>query len=419
MLLMAENPLVLQNKAPEPEITVADGATRLPIWEINHCFKCPIIGMCITLAEQQRLLKKLGLYKKNNSPFEMHEILVSAMDAENRLSRRIDNLLERKFGKQAAVLMELDDDAFLATFKGSMASGDAGAVLWATAVSLSLSATCRRAVFGDIHMTMHWNGEQLMQFKRKIARQKQDLTRLQSRLDASIRERRLMKKEVNTFKREKKDLQDAFSAVRRAHADLQQNLESRFSVSGNHHALEQENLELKQTIESLRHQLTESRHANASLKKKNKKLQSHIVQQHDLNNRVREETRSIIAEMTSMNQCDETCPSFDLCRKRILIVGGVTRMETLYRDLIESSNGVFEYHDGYVRKGSKELESSLKRADMVLCPVNCNSHAACSIVKNLGKKHNKTVHILANASLSAVSQVIWGGGGCTEACTLN
>jgi hypothetical protein len=26
----------------------------------------------------------------------------------------------------------------------------------------------------------------------------------------------------------------------------------------------------------------------------------------------------------------------------------------------------------------------------VLCPVNCNSHGACSIVKNIAKKHNKS-----------------------------
>jgi hypothetical protein len=104
-------------------------------------------------------------------------------------------------------------------------------------------------------------------------------------------------------------------------------------------------------------------------------------------------------------------PLYDLCRKRILIVGGITRMESLYRQLIESNGGVFEYHDGYVKGGTKKLEFSLKRADMVLCPVDCNSHAACSLVKNLGKKYKKPVHMLTNSSLSAVLQVIGKDGG--------
>jgi len=90
----------------------------------------------------------------------------------------------------------------------------------------------------------------------------------------------------------------------------------------------------------------------------------------------------------------------------VLIVGGITRMESLYRQFIEGSGGVFEYHDGYMKKGVKQLENRLRRADVVLCPVSCNSHAACSLVKNLGKKHNKPVHMLANSSLTTVSQAI-------------
>jgi hypothetical protein len=110
----------------------------------------------------------------------------------------------------------------------------------------------------------------------------------------------------------------------------------------------------------------------------------------------------------SINLCDSTCPSFDLCKKRILIVGGITRMECLYRELIEGHGGVFEYHDGYIKNGTKKLESRLKRADIVVCPVNCNSHAACIMVKNLGKKHKKKVHMLSSYSLSSVTRAIQG-----------
>jgi hypothetical protein len=61
-----------------------------------------------------------------------------------------------------------------------------------------------------------------------------------------------------------------------------------------------------------------------------------------------------------------------------------------------------------MKKGTRRLESRLRRSDMVLCPVSCNSHTACSVVKNLAKKHNKTVHMLANSSLRTISQAIWG-----------
>jgi hypothetical protein len=396
---------------------IATDPSRFPIWKVNHFFKCPVVGMCITLAEQKRLLKKLGLLEKSDGPFEMHETLVASLDRENRLSRRVDNLLERKFGKRATVLLQIDEPSFLAEFKAALESGAVEAHLWVTAVRPDLSIAIRRAVFGDIHMTMHWNGEQLMQFKRKLSRQQQDMERMQRRITELFRQRRELKREVNGHKQEKNELKTALAAERREKAQLQQAapaspcprcVENREPIDP----------AMLREMDSLRMQLDLAKRQIISFEEKNRKLSLRLKQEHKINRHVRQETRNIIAEMTAMNRCDESCPSFDLCKKRILVVGGVTRMEALYRDLIEGSNGVFEYHDGYVNKGARGLESQLKRADMVLCPVSCNSHAACSIVKNLGKKHNKTVHILANGSLSAVSQVVWGGAS-KEGCKLN
>ena len=110
-------------------------------------------------------------------------------------------------------------------------------------------------------------------------------------------------------------------------------------------------------------------------------------------------------------KCSPECPSFDLCRKRILIVGGPGRMEDAYRRFIEERGGVFEYHDGRLRGGTKGLENRFLRADVVLCPVNCNSHAACLLVKNMGKKHKKPVHMLPGFGLATVSRVVAASAG--------
>lgn len=52
------------------------------------------------------------------------------------------------------------------------------------------------------------------------------------------------------------------------------------------------------------------------------------------------------------------------------------------------------------------LWAAASRADMVLCPVNCNSHGACLLVKKMCKKHKKALHIMPNFSLNAVSRVL-------------
>ncbi len=81
-------------------------------------------------------------------------------------------------------------------------------------------------------------------------------------------------------------------------------------------------------------------------------------------------------------------------------------MQAYYRDLIEQKGGIFEYHDGYMNGGKRGLEGQVKRSDIVLCPVNCNSHGGCLSVKKLCQKHNKPVQMLSGASLSAISQAI-------------
>lgn len=81
-------------------------------------------------------------------------------------------------------------------------------------------------------------------------------------------------------------------------------------------------------------------------------------------------------------------------------------MESLYREFIEGGGGVLDYHNGSLQGGTRQLERSLRRADIILCPVNCNSHGACIKVKNLAKKHNKTFYMLPNGSLSTISRLL-------------
>ena len=97
------------------------------------------------------------------------------------------------------------------------------------------------------------------------------------------------------------------------------------------------------------------------------------------------------------------CPLFDLAGKRILIVGGITKIKAFYRRTIEEKGAVFEYHDGWGKHG---LEGQIRRSDMVLCPVNCNSHNACLNVKKMCKKHCKRVQMLHNSSLHSISQAL-------------
>ncbi|MCD6271285.1 MAG: DUF2325 domain-containing protein, partial [Deltaproteobacteria bacterium] len=128
------------------------------------------------------------------------------------------------------------------------------------------------------------------------------------------------------------------------------------------------------------------------------------------NQQLAEEVSGLISKLTSFvekeDQCRDTCARYQLCSKRILIVGGITKIKHLYKQLVESSGGEFDYHDGYMNNGKINIEARVMRADLVICPVNCNSHTACERVKNLCRKFDRPVKMLANSSLSSISDAL-------------
>lgn len=406
-----QNPLADRRSIECPAAADINSKPLLKYWEIDHFFKCPIVGTCLGFSEQKQLLKKAGISIKNKSIFRIHETLVASSDNENRLSRKIDRLLNRKFG-HAVALLDLSQGEFMAHFKTAFTSGEYAAELWMAAARPDLCHDLRREIFGEIHMSMHGNAEQTVKLKQKLNAQAATLVELQEQERETGRQRRSLQKENKRLKKEQTALAARLSLVEKDNVRLTAQAAALAERQGVD-ILERENRELRADVAALRDALQEARCRARTYEEKNLALVPEIERQRELSRHFETEARQIIQELFALNRCDPSCPSFDLCRKRILIVGGITRMESLYRELIETSGGVFEYHDGYMKKGVKALENQMLRADLVLCPVSCNSHGACSAVKTLGKKHNKTVLMMDNFSLNAVSRAIqstnWNG----------
>jgi len=133
---------------------------------------------------------------------------------------------------------------------------------------------------------------------------------------------------------------------------------------------------------------------------------SKLDRQREINGHLRKGKERSVEPISPINKSDDNIPSLYLSNRRVLLVGGMTKLESFYRELVEEKKGIFEYHDGYMNGGSNGLGNKVRRADLILCPVNCNSHNACLMVKRLSKKYTKPVYMLANASLNSISQAL-------------
>ena len=382
-----------------------DNRSRHRSWMIHRHFKCPVVGTCLSLEEQKRILKKTGNSIKNRSAHEIHGIFVRSLSDKNRLSTRIDAYLHRKFKHEISKFFGLDRYLFLDAWKTHFQKGEIAGLLWVAATRPDLKTEDIRSIFGDVHMQMHLNAAWNRKARQRLSFQEEENRKIKERLQQESAMRRALKKENKSLKKDADELRRGYAFFEKEKMKIEKEL-SELSDNSGFFELQAENRELRVNMRKLSDEVSSYKKRMTDLQDQNSRLLGDIDRQREINGHFRKEMERNINQISAMNRCDETCPSFDLCRKRILIVGGIDRMESLYRQLIEKNGGIFEYHNGHIKGGKRALEDRVRRADIVLCPVNINSHNACSVVKKMGKKHRKSVQMLAGSGLGTISQAL-------------
>jgi len=394
-----------------------EAATRLPkarkpagplrIWEIQGRLQCPLIGACLTVSEHRILLQKGGLPSRRLSPYQMHRTVMEHLNDENRLSVKVDAYLRHKYRHSAPELLALDPEAFMEAWRESFRKGEIEPAFYAAAVRGDLSCACMSEVFGETHMLCHANMDEVMKARQKVAFH-EHTNRL---LVRSIEKERRFSREV---RRKNKGLLQSLKEA--AHSGQPRNRPVPAPASSPLRCAESltaENLTLRRRLEDAQRRLGETEARLHRSEKERDRLEKEAAGDRALNESLSEEVSSLIVRLAEatrrMASCKEPCCRSSLCERRVLVVGGLTRMRDLYRRLVESHGGRFEYHDGYMKQGKQDLDAQVRRADMILCPVSCNSHGACLLVKKLSAKYGKTVKMLPSSGLSYLSRELLEG----------
>ena len=84
--------------------------------------------------------------------------------------------------------------------------------------------------------------------------------------------------------------------------------------------------------------------------------------------------------------------------KTVALVGGLDKAVAHYAHLIQELGGDCLRHNG--KEGDKKLAALIKQADIVLCPVDCNSHGAVASTKKLCRALQKSCYFLRRSSIS-------------------
>ena len=373
-----------------------------PVWEVYPHLKCPLISMSLSFGEHKRILKKTGHSVKRLDAYELHRSVKSYLDDENRVSLKVDRYLSHKYRTDLAELSNLDEDDFMATWRDRLMGGKIEEIFYVACVKDDLSEESLSEIYGEVHMAGHTNAAESMNLRRYAELQKAANLKTAKLLNQEKQQTRSLREEVRLLKKFLNENQEDSTQLQTGSA-----------IDSTQHLIKIDNDKNRALQKKLGKIEKEKRDLTTQLQmmeREKRRLQIELFDLQSTNQRMAEDVKALTVQIGSLFDCsgpdDNPCQKFQLCAKRILIVGGMSKMKHLYRDLIKASGGEFEYHDGYMKAGKKKLEAQVSRCDLVLCPVNCNSHGACNSVKTFCKKFNKPFKMLPGASLSTISSAL-------------
>ncbi len=378
-------------------------------WEIPSALKCPVVGLGVSDGEGRRILKKCGWRIKNLEPWEVHRDLMQEVDGPTPVARRVDAFLKRTFAGAVKETKSLPEEQLLPLLKAAISRGDAAEALYCVARRKDLSVETLTAVCGEAHMMGHTTAVDLYEARAKELKNAEKVKTLSEALEEERRERRRLGRELSRMEAQVKELESALAKKSKAPAALTQSVTGLEKPEGG----DPLQMEKARRRDSERERDALAREVR-SLEREKRKLRIRNMDMAHVNQALADEVMSLaigrpappLKTMVCEGRGCCTCPEMGICSRRVLMVGGISRMEPHYRRVAEAKGLGFEYHDGTMSGGRKALENQVSRCDMVVCPVSCNSHNACRSVKKLCAKHNKEIRFLPTSSISALTGVL-------------
>lgn len=369
---------------------------RRKIWDFATHLHCSIIGTCLSTAELRHILIKVGRQgAATASEHDLHASGVLVASQRNEGAKLLHKALDRRhrvsinrFDKAKTA------EAVRAAWKEAVQRGDIPGAYWAALSHPATNDVLLREIFADVHMLSHLVGaanradirrlrqleDENAQLEGKVGRQQQQLRDAIVSRDATIRElrdaleERIMRDRNSTVQHSPEPDAEIWANLL---ADLKRHLVTAESRCEH----------LKRQIEECRSLLVAERNAHAETVRQNGELRLEL-----------DEIEASLAGISGVGDPSEAPPR--LSNLTLLYVGGRQAQIGHLRAFAERSGALFLHHDGGIEERSGLLQGLISRADAVLFPVDCISHAAMSLIKRTCRQAGKPFLPLRGAGLA-------------------
>ncbi len=354
---------------------------RFRIWEIPGTVQCSIVGTCLDRRDIALLIRKGQVrVTPGASDYQVHGYFVQEACKAGPIGQLLQKTLDKKYAAAVARVGRTREPAELRTYWDRVcAKGDVAGPYWALLSHRHVADDLRNAAFGDVHMLSHFMGG----LNRGDARQ------------------------VWAAERRIRELEDRLARVRRqAEATLAER-DARIA------ALEEEVQQMRSFCVRLQPPRARPSAACATVAKQERRRQQQERRLQAARARLREQAREIQALQTQIERLEQlpVCPvplaaaatgaaRCPLGPCRLLYVGGRPSAVPHLKSGAARRQAELLHHDGGIEHSLQRLEDLVEQADLVFCPVDCVSHGACLLARELCKRANKPFVPLRSASLS-------------------
>lgn len=364
----------------------AASSARKRIWQLEHHYICPVLGLCLTENSLRRIFKKIEKTAPKGSDYDIHHRAVDYCKQRNRFSERIQKTLEQRFQSSIQAYRQAKTRAsLLQQWQQSLQQGLQSQHLWAAMTHPCADEPAQAKIFQDIHLKQHQlcrtdseTAITLQRVQQENATLTQELARIQKRVTQLIQDKNSQIQQL----RQVVMRQQSKLVIQTSRIEQLQQQPPRDPVDDKDEKITQ----LKQLIRKQQENMRQ-------LKQQAKTANPPSEQPHPSTDRI---------DLPEPAQTTPASP-VSLQHKTILCVGGRQASVVNYRQLIEQYGAQYLHHDGGLEDNLGQLNQHITAADLVICQTGCISHKAYWKVKNLCKRTGKQCVYVKNPSRSSLN----------------
>ena len=365
---------------------------KLAIWDVPSHQLCTLIGYCIDVPYIRKIRKKFPTITadlQGETDYELHAFCVNACLDKNLLSTHLNKYLKRSYQANVSALRQHKSDEAVEAFWRSTDLNDDRQIAgfcWALLTSQYASAAIKQKLYGEIHMLSHTSGQALRTEQKRLTTENFQL------LQEQPKQARALLRQQTRYESQ----QEITKSLENQIVDLKQQLLLKDDKTSD--------LSDSQANELFKNYEKTIWSQHSQMVKLQVKLKLQEQQYDELKASQLDHTK---LEINTTNSDTKVIPfNSDLCGKSILYVGGFSRHKDRFKQLIESINGQFLYHDGGLQQSTQLLNMMVKKADAVFCPIDCISHCAVGRIKSLTKTECKDCIFLRSPSITSFKKEV-------------